>query len=175
MVITADDGHRSIYTDLFPLIRRRSIPVTLFIYPSAISNAPYTLTWAQLQEMAASGLVDVQSHTYWHPNFRTERRRRSEADYRALVDTQLQRSKAVIEAHLHKPVDMLAWPFGIVDPDLERAAGRAGYRAAFAYEGGSATPGTDVLALPRIPVTDHARGERFAALIRPPRAERAGQ
>jgi hypothetical protein len=69
VAITVDDGHRSVYTDLYPRIVRLRQPVTLFIYPSAISNAPYALTWAKLSEMARSGLVDEQSHTYWHPNF----------------------------------------------------------------------------------------------------------
>jgi peptidoglycan/xylan/chitin deacetylase (PgdA/CDA1 family) len=164
-VITVDDGHESVYAVLFPLIRQARVPVTLFIYPSAISNASYALTWAQLAEMQASGLVDVESHTYWHPNFKTERRRLDPAAYQAFVDAQLVRSKGVLESRLRKPVDQLAWPFGIVDPDLEAAARRAGYAAAFAYAGGAARPGQDALALPRIPVTDSDRGARFAARI----------
>lgn len=163
--ITVDDGHRSVYEVLFPLIRARRIPVTLFIYPSAISNAAYALTWSQLAEMQASGLVDVESHTYWHPNFRTERTRLPPADYAAFVDRQLSKSKAVLEARTGGRVDLLAWPFGIVDPDLEAAAGRAGYAAAFAYQGGPARAGSDPLALPRIPVSDADRGARFGALI----------
>jgi peptidoglycan/xylan/chitin deacetylase (PgdA/CDA1 family) len=169
-VITVDDGHRSVYTVLFPLIRRHRMPVTLFVYPSAISNADYAMTWDQLREMQASGLVEVQSHTYWHPNFNTERRRRSAASYRTFVDDQLQRSKATLEARLRTKVDMLAWPFGIVDAELKAAARRAGYVAALAYEGGPAVPGADLLALPRIPVSDTDRGTRFEALIGTTRA-----
>lgn len=171
-VITVDDGHKSVYTVLFPLIRKMRIPVTLFIYPSAISNAAYALTWTQLQEMQASGLVDVESHTYWHPNFKVERRRRSPAEYQAFVDTQLVRSKAILEKQLGRPVDQLAWPFGIVDFDLEAAARRAGYVTALAYAGGPARPGDDLFALPRIPIADADRGGRFAALLVPRRPER---
>lgn len=163
--ITIDDGHKSVYSVLFPLIRKAGIPVTVFIYPSAISNASYALTWGQLNEMEASGLVDIESHTYWHPNFKTERRRLSPADYRSFVDAQLDRSKAVLEKRLGKPVDQLAWPFGIVDQDLEAAARHAGYTAGFAYTGGPAQPGDDTLALPRIPITDADRGSQFGALI----------
>jgi len=160
--ITVDDGHRSVHTLLFPLIRRLKLPVTLFIYPSAISNAAYAMTWEQLREMRASGLVDVQSHTYWHPNFATERRRRTPAAFAAFVDDQLQRSRRTIEARLGGRVDMLAWPFGIVDPMLEEAARRAGYSAALAYEGGPASAGADPFALPRIPVGEADRGSAFA-------------
>src|SRR6266511_3959307 len=63
------------------LIQQLKIPVTLFIYPSAISNADYAMTWAQLAEMKASGLVDIQSHTFWHPNFNVERKRLTPAAY----------------------------------------------------------------------------------------------
>ncbi len=166
-VITADDGNETIYTDLFPLIRDAGLPITLFIYPSAISNASYALTWEQLRTMQASGLVDIQSHTYWHPNFKVERRKRSPADYQAFVDSQLSRSRQVLEAKLGRPADMLAWPYGIVDADLESAAKRAGYAFAFAYAGGPMKPSDDPLALPRIPVPDAALGEGFGALVQP--------
>jgi peptidoglycan/xylan/chitin deacetylase (PgdA/CDA1 family) len=163
--ITVDDGHVSVFTDLFPVIRQRRIPVTLFIYPSAISNAPYAMTWAQLREMQASGLVDVQSHTYWHPNFRTEKKRRPPADYQAFVAQQLAKSRSVLEARLGRPVTMLAWPYGIVDPELEAAARRAGYVAGFDFAGGQAKPAADLLSTPRIPIADGDLGSAFAAKI----------
>ena len=72
VAVTVDDGHRSVYTVLYPIVKSRRIPVTLFIYPSAISHANYALTWDEIKEMLSSGLVDVQSHTYWHPEFRKE-------------------------------------------------------------------------------------------------------
>jgi len=51
VVITADDAHRSVYSDMLPLVRQYRIPVTLFVYPSAISNARYAMTWEELQEL----------------------------------------------------------------------------------------------------------------------------
>jgi peptidoglycan/xylan/chitin deacetylase (PgdA/CDA1 family) len=165
VAITADDGHRSVYSDLFPRIRRLGIPVTLFVYPSAISHAPYALTWQQLQNMAASGLVDVQSHTYWHPNFHEERAHRQPDDYKKFVDMQLSRSKQAIAAHLGHPVDSLAWPYGIVDEELEQAAFRAGYIRAFTIGDRPASSSDDLLALPRIWISDSDQGRRFATKI----------
>lgn len=165
VVMTVDDGHRSVYSTLFPLILRHRLPVTLFIYPSAISNADYALTWAQLGEMQATGFVDVQSHTYWHPNFAIEKRRLSATAYASFMDDQLQRSKRVLEQRLGSSVNLLAWPYGITSQPLENAARRAGYSAAFAYAGGLARPEDDRFALSRIPVSEADRGDRFAALI----------
>ena len=117
----------SVNTLLYPIVLRRHVPVTLFIHPSAISHAPYALTWTQIRTMAHSGLVDVQSHTHWHPDFRRERAQRSTADYQRLVDLQLQRSQSVPEAQIGTRLTMLAWPYGIVDTDLEAAAARTGW------------------------------------------------
>jgi peptidoglycan/xylan/chitin deacetylase (PgdA/CDA1 family) len=163
--ITVDDGHRSVYTDLYPRILRYRLPVTLFIYPSAISKVSYALTWSQLIEMTDSGLVDVQSHTYWHPNFHDERARRSPTAYREFVDMQLSRSRQVLEAHIGRPVDMLAWPFAIHDEELESAAAKAGYRVGFLLDNRAARAGTNVLALPRFWISDSDRSVRLAAML----------
>lgn len=165
VVLTADDGHVSIYTDMYPLILRYRMPVTLFIYPSAVSNSKTALTWQELSEMIASGLVDVQSHTYWHPNFRVEKSR-LESGYEPFVRKQLSLSKTRIEEHTGLKVDLLAWPFGIHDQHLEQLASECGYVAAFTIERKRAQPGDDPFALPRYEVTDGDRGARFEALVR---------
>lgn len=168
VVITVDDGHRSVYSDLFPLVRRFRFPVTLFIYPTAISNAHYALTWEQLLEMKASGLVDVQSHTYWHPNFIVERRRLTADAYRRFVHHQLGRSMSILQERLGGKVDLLAWPFGIYDAQLMQLAEEAGYAAAFSIERRPVTQAEHPMALPRYLVTDADRGPRFEALLSGP-------
>ena len=165
VVLTVDDGHRTVYTDLFPVILKHRLPVTLFIYPSAISNAPYALTWDQLAEMKASGLVDVQSHTFWHPNFNVERNRLAPAAYEKFVREQFATSKAILERRLHGTVDLLAWPFGIYDEQLMQWAQETGYRAAFTIERRAASRADKMMALPRYLVVDADRGARFDALL----------
>jgi len=165
VVLTADDGHRSVASDMFPRLRAAGFPVTLFVYPSAISNASYALTWEQLAEMQASGLVEVQSHTYWHPKFTAEKKRLSPEDYERFVAMQLGRARETIAARLGRPVDLLAWPFGIHDRDLEADAARAGYVAAFTLERRAVRRNELLFALPRFLVTDADRGPAFAALL----------
>lgn len=131
VALTVDDGHRSVFDTLRPIALRENLPITLFIYPSAISNASYALTWDQLRALRASGSFDVQSHTYWHPNFNIERRRLSRDAFQAFAAMQLEKSRASLETHLQTHVDLLAWPFGIVDDELVQIASAAGYRAAF--------------------------------------------
>ncbi|MCL5022857.1 MAG: polysaccharide deacetylase family protein [Nitrospirae bacterium] len=165
VVITADDGHRSVYTDMFPLVKKYGVPVTLFLYPSAISNARYAMTWDELRVLKKSGLFDFQSHTYWHPNFKTEKKRLGPAEYETFVDMQLARPRKKIGAELGGTVDMLAWPFGIYDQDLIGKARTAGYSAGFTLERRRSTPFDDIMALPRYLMTDSCRGKVFERIL----------
>jgi peptidoglycan/xylan/chitin deacetylase (PgdA/CDA1 family) len=166
VVITVDDGHRTVATDMAPLVRRFGAPVTLFIYPSAISNAPYAMTWRDLEGLRDSGLFDIQSHTYWHPNFKTEKRRLEAGRYREFTTTQLCRARRVLRARLEIDADVLAWPFGIHDAELAGWARECGYRAGLTLERRAATSTDRLMALPRFLVTDADTGARFAAMIR---------
>lgn len=165
VVVTADDGHKSVYTDMFPLIKKYRIPVTLFIYPSAISNASYAMTWDQLREMKKSGLIDIQSHTYWHPNFKKDKRRLSPSAYGKSVDMQLKKSKEKLEKELGTRVDMLAWPFGIYDEDLKKEAVADGYIAAFTMERRHSRISDNIMTLPRYLMTDRDSVRVFGRLL----------
>ena len=123
--------------------------------------------------MHNSGLVDIESHTFWHPDFRKEKARQTPEQYRAFVDNQLTRSKSVLEDKLGITVDMLAWPYGIADPELEAAAKRAGYVVAFGFGGGPAAPGDDLFDLPRIPMSNAAQGASLGALLTSTRSGKA--
>lgn len=165
VVITVDDGHRSVYTEMLPLVRRHRIPVTLFIYPSAISNASYALTWRQLEELRQSGLFEIQSHTYWHPNFKQEKRRLSPDAYRDLVRMQLAKPRQILAQRLGVDADLLAWPFGIYDEELLAAAAAAGYVAAFTIERRRPRSADRALALPRYLITDAVGMGEFGQLL----------
>jgi hypothetical protein len=165
VVVTVDDGHRSVYTELFPLLKKANIPVTLFIYPSAISHASYALTWAQLRELNASGLFDVQSHTYWHPNFKIERRRLDPRKYQEFVAFQLTQSKLTLERMLGCRVDLLAWPFGIYDDELIQMAAHSGYVAAFTIERRAVQESDSIMALPRFLIEDSMDRKVFQRML----------
>jgi peptidoglycan/xylan/chitin deacetylase (PgdA/CDA1 family) len=165
VVIAADDGHKTVYTEMFPLIKKYRIPVTLFIYPSAISNAPYAMTWEQLREMKKSGLVDIQSHSYWHPNFNRDKKKMSPGEYDMFVDMQMRKSREKLEKELGGDVNMLAWPFGIYTVELEKKAVAAGYIAAFTIERRHSVIADTIMAIPRYIMTDDNKGKTFERMI----------
>lgn len=165
VALVADDGHRSVYTDALPLIRKYRVPMTLFIYPSAVSNASYAMTWNQLRGLKATGLFDLQSHTYWHPNFKKERKKLPPAEFEKFVRMQLTKSREKLEKELAHKVHMLAWPFGIYDQWLMEKASEAGYTAAFTIERRPVTRRDHPMALPRYLLADTDRGKIFEALL----------
>ena len=168
VVIVADDGHKSVYTDMLPILKKYQLPVTLFLYPSAISNASYAMTWDQLREIKGTGLIDFQSHTFWHPNFKKEKERLNPVDYEKLLEMQLKKSKAKLDVELGTHVDMLAWPFGIYDGVLTKKASEAGYVAGFSIERRHVIPTDNVMALPRYLMSDGDREKAFGRILAGP-------
>ena len=165
VVIVEDDAHKSVYSDMYPLAKKYNVPVTVFIYPSAVSNAKYAMTWDQLRELKKSGLFDFQSHSYWHPNFKQERKKLKPADFDKLVSSQLSKAKDKIAKELGGTVDLLAWPFGIYDDDLLKRAAAAGYTGTFTIVRRHANATDSVMKLPRYLLINADQGKSFAALL----------
>lgn len=165
VVIVEDDAHISVYTTMLPIVKKYKVPVTVFAYPSAISNASYAMTWDQLRELKKTGLFDIESHTFWHPNFRHDKKRLKPAEFEKFVDTQFRKSKAKIEKELGTSVNMIAWPFGIYDNYLMGKASADGYRAGFSIVARHAGPSENLMALPRYLMINADQGKAFARIL----------
>lgn len=165
VVIVVDDGHKTVYSDMLPLVKKYRIPVTLFLYPSAISRADYIMTWEQIRELKRTGLFELQGHTYWHPNFKREKKKLPPAEYEKFVEMQLKKSKAKLEKEFGITVDLLAWPFGIYDDHLAAKAAEAGYVAAFTIERRPVSRSEKIMTLPRYLLNNSERGKVFERLL----------
>lgn len=166
VVIVVDDAHKTVFSNMLPLVKKYKIPVTLFVYPSAISNALYAMTWEQLRELKNTGLFDIQSHTYWHPNFDKEKKKLSPSEYDKFIDMQMKKSKEKLEKELGIRVNMLAWPFGIHNIELEKKAKHHGYIAAFSIERRHAKLSDNLMSLPRYLLNNSVKGKYFERLIK---------
>lgn len=165
VVIVEDDAHKSVYSDMLPLVKKYNVPVTIFVYPSAISNAKYAMTWDQLRALKKTGLFDIQSHTFWHPNFKKDRKKMSPAEFEKSVDTQLKKSKDRLEQQLGGKVDLLAWPFGIFDDYLLKKAAAAGYVGTFTIQAHHAGASDSLMKLPRYLLINSDQGKAFAQIV----------
>lgn len=68
ILLTFDDGMLNNYTELYPLLEAYQIKATFFIVSSFTDGHDKNyMTAEQVAELAESGLVDIQSHSYSHP------------------------------------------------------------------------------------------------------------
>lgn len=166
VVITDDDGRKSVYTYMLPIVKKFHIPVTLFIYTSVISKEPYALTWDQLKTLQQTGLFTIESHTIWHPNFKQERKHYSAESYENMVTKQLAGSKKILDEKLGIHVTLLAWPFGIFDHYVMQQAAKAGYRYAFSIKARNASRDEDKMAMPRYMIVQDQSMKMFEAIVK---------
>jgi peptidoglycan/xylan/chitin deacetylase (PgdA/CDA1 family) len=161
VVLTFDDGFRTDYDNVFPVLKRFGYPATLFIYTIWVGAASGADTWDGLRQMLASGLIDVQSHTVTHANLSQVSNRAGGGERLA---RELTLSKSTLESKLGQPVTILAYPYGACDQTVEAAVKAAGYHCALTVNGDCAGPGDDLLRLGRRMVFHKDTLQTFAAL-----------
>ena len=173
VALTFDDGFKDNYTVAYPILKEYNYPATLFIYPQYISNGGAALSWEQLREMAADPLITVESHTLTHANLVRMGRRLSAADYAKKLSAEVRQSKAVLKERLGVTTQFLAYPYGVYDPKVLKAAQGAGYRAAFGIGTEpihfiGAKP-TDLWTVPRIMVNRGDSLQMWASRLQTPK------
>jgi peptidoglycan/xylan/chitin deacetylase (PgdA/CDA1 family) len=114
VVITIDDGYDSVYRHAYPALKKHGFSATLFVYTDFV-GARDGLSWAQLQEMAASGAIDIQAHSKSHRNLIERSAGETEASYRQSIETEVRQPRQVLERRLAAAgvqVRHFAFPFG---------------------------------------------------------------
>ena len=146
ILITFDDGFRSLYTRVFPLLKVYRFPIVaalvgIWMEGEAGGTVSYGgdrwvprsnfISWAEAREMQASGLVEFASHSYsmhrgvqanpqgnmtpsaftWRYDPATQRYE-TDAQQRARIRADLQRSRQQIAANLGRPPRAIVWPYG---------------------------------------------------------------
>lgn len=64
IVITLDDGYESNYQYAFPILKELGMKAEISLIGGAVQYSDWGLKWSEVQEMADSGLVSFQAHTY---------------------------------------------------------------------------------------------------------------
>lgn len=141
IVLTFDDGYRDFYEAAWPVLRQHGFKATLFVI-TAVVEQPVYVTWAMIDELDKSGLVEIASHTVHH----YELPYISDEEARAEVVE----SKAVLEQHLGHAVRSFCYPVGrFSDRDVVLLR-EAGYEIAVTTVGGYAEADDEDLLLPRV-------------------------
>ncbi|NML16525.1 polysaccharide deacetylase family protein [Azohydromonas caseinilytica] len=130
VVLTIDDGYASVYRHAFPLLKKHGLPATLFVYTDFIGSGGEALSWAQLSEMAASGLIDVQAHSKSHRNLIDRMPGESEERYRQGLDAEARVPRELLEKRLPVQVRHYALPYGDANEAVLEVLSRQRYRLA---------------------------------------------
>ncbi|MDP8235178.1 MAG: polysaccharide deacetylase family protein [Candidatus Erginobacter occultus] len=169
VVLTFDDGYRDFYDNVFPILRRRSLPATVFVVPGFIEGRveldryrgrgeiSRSLSWEMLAEMG-KGRVEVGSHSLSH-------RELTGLD-RAEAETEIVESAAVIERKLGTRPEWFAYPRGKADSVLAGLVRAAGYRGAVTVRPGVNRPDGDLFLLRRTEISGDDDREDFLLKLR---------
>ena len=130
VVISFDDGYRSVAEAAWPHLQRRSWPGVLNL---TVKNLHVSggLSQYKVRQLLADGW-ELASHTLTHPDL-------PGLDPRALTH-EVSRSRAVLRARFGVPVDFLCYPAGRYDARVIRAVRQAGYLGATTTLEGLARP-----------------------------------
>ncbi len=76
VLLTFDDGHKSLYTVVFPALKRFGFKAVAYVVPGMIPESTASVqprsreqslcNWDEIREMHDSGVVDIQSHSLYH-------------------------------------------------------------------------------------------------------------
>jgi peptidoglycan/xylan/chitin deacetylase (PgdA/CDA1 family) len=185
VAITFDDGYRSVLEQGFPVLSEHGFPGTVFVPTSQVGlSGPMSwpgidkwlggshedelrpMDWDELRRLRDAGW-EIASHTQTHPKL-TEI---GDEDLRSELVT----SREICSSELGEDCRTLAYPYGLVDDRVARAAGEAGYHSAAALRPGPRDP----LRWPRIGIYPFDRGARLrvkaSPLVRAARSSKAGR
>jgi len=135
VLITMDDGYRSVYDIAYPILNKYGFTATLFIYTDFVGVSKMAIKWDQLKEMQAQGFT-IGSHTIYHSDLTQPKEGETEQQFIARVKEELHGSKKIIDRKLGQDTYFLAYPFGRYDQQSIQMAREAGYKMAMSVKRG---------------------------------------
>ncbi|MDP2643362.1 MAG: polysaccharide deacetylase family protein, partial [Desulfobacterales bacterium] len=152
VVITIDDGYKSLYANAYPVLREFGYPFTVFL-PTEPVDKGYrsSLTWDQVRRLKSEG-VDFQDHSYSHGRMGDIPAGADRKSYRERIRDDLGKSIMAFKSNLGQTPRYFAIPYGEYNEILIDEAMRLGYEAVFSQDPGPVSADTPVFRIPREPI-----------------------
>ncbi len=150
IVLTFDDGWKSIYTDVYPILKELKYPFTLYLYKNYVDGGGRALTTPMIKEMMANGAT-VGSHSVSHPYPITVKsyRKKGENIYDAYLRRELGESKRFLESKFSCKITSYAYPGGFFTEEMFKLAAEFGYSHLFTVVPGKVKRSSPDETLPR--------------------------
>ncbi|MBU1341930.1 MAG: polysaccharide deacetylase family protein [Proteobacteria bacterium] len=127
VVITIDDGYKSVYDIAFPVLKRYGFTASLFIYTNFVAGGS-AMTWEQIREIKDAGF-EVGSHTVSHADLAVKRPKENQKEYIQRITHEIVESKTILDNKLNQETTLLAFPFGSSNHQITAICKDAGYKA----------------------------------------------
>ncbi len=167
VVITIDDGYRSVYEHAWPILQEFGFPFTVFIYVKATENNHWNyMTWDQAREMKAAG-VDFQNHSFAHHRLANRPAGMNDDDYFSWIRADLAVSTRIMSEELKERPRFYAVPYGEYNQAVTDITRSFGYEAILMQDPGSVSKDTDIFSIPREPIlgTNWSTLEHFQMIL----------
>jgi len=165
VVITIDDGYRSVYEVAWPILKKYGARATLFNYSDFI-GAPAAMTWEQMREMADSGLIEVESHGKSHASLAPGPGEADTAAYTDRVRGEIAGANTAFRRHLGREPSYLSYPYGDSSEIAARVARDEGILLAATVTRGDNTVFSDPYLLHRTMIYNSTDMADFRKLLR---------
>jgi peptidoglycan/xylan/chitin deacetylase (PgdA/CDA1 family) len=150
VIITFDDGYRSIYSEAFPRLKKRGWPFTVFVNskPHDEKNARF-MSWKQLKEMSKNGAT-IANHTDSHLHMIRRLANEETSAWLARMEREMDFAEKRIKDEIGSSPKYFAWPYGEYNDDLLKLLEKKKYLA-FGQQSGPIATTSDPQLLPRFP------------------------
>jgi len=135
VIITLDDGYRSIYKSAYPILKRYGYTATLFIYTDFIEASGNALSWKQLRELKAAGF-EIGSHSISHADLTKKLPHEDDQTYWSRITRELRNSKEIIDRELNQDTQFFAYPYGNYNQQVLGLFSDAGYKLGLTIRNG---------------------------------------
>ena len=153
ILITLDDGWRSVYTEAFPILKEFQFPFTLYLYKNYVgsSKGGRALSYAMIEEMLQSDLCTIGSHSVSHPFPSTVKKaaKTGEEGYDKFLRKEFGDSKNFLEEKFKQKITTYAYPGGYHTDEMFDVADELGYDNLFTVKPGKIRRNSDSHILPR--------------------------
>ncbi len=150
VAITFDDAYDSVYTEAFPLLKKRDWPFTVFVNTDPLDQEKSGFTtWEQLREMAEHGAT-IANHSTKHNHLQRRKAGESKAEWRQRIEAEVVDAERRIKEETGQNHKMLAYPYGEYNNEVKALLESLDF-VAFGQQSGPIGAHSDLLALPRFP------------------------
>jgi len=155
IVISFDDGHKSVYDNAFPIMNDFNFTGVFYIVANRLDGVENFVDIIELNEMIDTGW-EVGSHGFSHIDLTQAHER---------VSKEIGESKSRLENGLSSQIQTFAYPFGTIDPFLAQKVNDYGYRAGMGLGTSIVHTWNNLFYLERIEIYGNYSLEEFKARI----------